>query len=265
MLVELDMLSPVQSNGGKCQFQELFQFVCLTGGDYKIFGFFLLHHQPHCFHVFRRPSPIPPDGDIAQSEFLCRASRYTAGSGYYFPCDEPFRSKRGFMIEEKSGTGKDSVCFTIVGHLPESCRFGHGVRTPGAERSFLICRQSFRIAKTLTRTCIIKFHRFADKAYDLKQIQGPKANTFKSLHRLFKRKAYGALPCQIVYFIRPYFSEHLQHTAEIVEGNGPNLHFLVNSQSFEFSKRGHLSIPGSSIDPITLLQQKLGKIGAILP
>ncbi len=99
---ELDMLPPIQSNGGKRQFQELFQFVCLAGGDYEIFGSFFCCIINHIASTYSGAHPQSLWMEILPSlSFSFRAFRYAAGSGYYFPCDEPFRSQRGFMIEEE--------------------------------------------------------------------------------------------------------------------------------------------------------------------
>src|SRR5262249_37595642 len=112
----IDVISPIEPDLGKCHRYEFLQRMGDARSNNEVIGLVALKHFPHRLDVIGSPSPIAADREVAGRKPLSAAG----GDPGCCRCDlashEAVWSKRRFVIEEKTRTGKEPVGLAVIGH-----------------------------------------------------------------------------------------------------------------------------------------------------
>src|SRR5262249_28198678 len=95
--------------------------------DHEVVSFPMLHDTPHRLNIFRRPSPVSLDREVAEPKGLLTARSDAAGRANDLFGDKPFRPERRFVVKQDSVSSKQAVGIAIVGHRPMCRRLSDGI------------------------------------------------------------------------------------------------------------------------------------------
>jgi hypothetical protein len=177
------MLSPIETDSLECHRDKILQFPGLARGDDEIVGSLLLKHQKHCLHVFRSPAPVALNVDVAQLKFLLPALRDSASRLGDLLCNKSFGAQWRLVIEQNSGTSKDTVGFSVIGHLPESRSLGDSIGASRPERGLLGGCFAALISETFAGTRVVELDPFSGEPDRLQEIECAKVDAFLGFHR----------------------------------------------------------------------------------
>src|SRR5262249_47561317 len=109
---------PIETQLAKGRGREICQTISRSGRDHKVVRFRLLQDSPYRLDIFRRPSLISSDREVAELDSALPArSNAACGANDLFR-DKALRPERRFMVEQDPTGGKQAVGIAIVDHRP---------------------------------------------------------------------------------------------------------------------------------------------------
>src|SRR5947209_20446455 len=109
---------PIKAELAKGRGREICQTISRSSCDHKVVRFRLLQDAPHRLDIFRRPSPISLDREVAELNSVLLTLSNAAGGADDLFRDKALRSERRFQVEQDPIGGKQAVGIAIVDHLP---------------------------------------------------------------------------------------------------------------------------------------------------
>src|SRR6516165_8601945 len=110
---------------------------------------------PHRLDVFRRPSPITLNCEVAELNRTLTARLNSAGGANDLFGDKALRPERGFMVEQDPVSSKQSVGIAIIDHRPMCRCFSDRVGTARMEWCLFSGSFNAGIAETFARAGIV--------------------------------------------------------------------------------------------------------------
>src|SRR6516164_4916966 len=127
VVIYLHVITPIQPQLTKGSRREILQTISRSSCNYKVVSFRLLHDTPHCLDIFRRPTPIPLDREIAELKRALTARSNAAGRTDNLFGYKAFGPEWRFMVEQDSIGSKQAVGIAIVNRRPMCSCFGNGI------------------------------------------------------------------------------------------------------------------------------------------
>ena len=128
-------------------------FAC---GDNKIFGLFVLQHQPHTLDIIFRIAPVAPRIHIAEVQLILQALLDACYSQRNLARNEGFAATLAFVIEEDAINGIHAITLAIVFDNPKTILFGHAVGRARIEGRCLSLRHFLHLSIQFGCTGLIK-------------------------------------------------------------------------------------------------------------
>src|ERR687893_3087684 len=134
LLVDDDVLLPVEAHALERELAELPHRVGLAGGDDVVVGRVLLQHQPHGLDVVARVAPVALGVEVAEPQ-LVRQAELDLGDGVGDLAGHELEAAAGaLVVEEDAAGGVQVVGLAVVDGDPVPVDLGHAVGRAGVER-----------------------------------------------------------------------------------------------------------------------------------
>src|SRR6185436_16401454 len=243
--------------------------VALARGDDVVLGARLLEHQPLRFDVVPRMSPVAPRVQVADVE----AVLHTQGDARKRPRglarDEGFPADRRLVVEEDAVAREHAVGLAVVHRDPVGVELGHAIGRARIERRRLLLRRLGDLAVELggRRLVIARLH--AEDAQRLEEPERAQPVGVRRVLGLLEGHRDMALRAEVIDLVGLRVLQH-PHQARavgqvaVVQDEPAVVHVRVLVQVVDALGVEERGAPLDAMDDVTLLQQKLGEIGAVL-
>ena len=114
MRIDLNVLLPAAADVAEREIEKLLDRVRFAGRNDVVVALRSLKHHPHRFDVVFRVTPVALGVEIAEVKFVLLSSKNFSDRACDLSGDEGFAAARGFVVEEDSVRGMQSVGFAVV-------------------------------------------------------------------------------------------------------------------------------------------------------
>ena len=236
----------------------------------------MLQNQPHALHIIFGIPPVAARIQITQIQFVLETLYDTGGRQRNLTRHESLATAFALVIEQDSVHGKHAVALTIVFRYPETVLLGHAVGRTRIERRGLPLRHFLHLAEQFGRGSLINAASLLQPA-DTHGLQEAERAHGISLGRVFRhveRHFHVALCSQVIDFRgmdvadNPNQRTAVRHVAPMQVHQTALLHVahpFVQIQMFDTCGVKGRRTAHDAMHFISLFNQKLGQIGAVLP
>ena len=188
-----------------------------AGGDNKIFGLFLLQHQPLHPHIIFGVPPVAQCVHIAQIQAVFQALRDIGQAARNLAGNERFAAARAFVVEQNAVAGVNAVGFAVIDGNPVGIEFGHGIGRTRIKRRGFFLRDFLHQTVQFGRGGLVKtgFVFQAQKADGFQQAQRADGIDICRVFGGFEAHGNMGLCTQVIYFVGTDFRQQAREVGGI--------------------------------------------------
>src|SRR6516225_8047172 len=103
------MITPIETQLAKSGRREIGKTVSRSSRDHEVLSLRMLQDAPHCLHIFRRPSPVSLNCEVAKLNSRLTTNSNATGSANDLFGNKALWPKGRFMIEQDPIGSKQTV------------------------------------------------------------------------------------------------------------------------------------------------------------
>jgi hypothetical protein len=271
--IDLDVAAPVEPGRREGELDEIAHAVRLAGRNDVIIGLLLLQHQPHRLDIVAGKAPIPPCIEVPQVKLVLQTVTDAPNRSRRLARDEGLAATRALMVEQNAVADEEPIGFAVVDRKPMRRHLADAIGAARVKRRpFALGRRGG--AEHLRGTGLIATHRAAAVehmvAHRLDQSQRADGDHVGGVFGDLEGDLDVALGAEVVNLVGIDSFEHPPQTGAVgqvavVQGEPWAAEMGIVVKMIYPVGVEEARPPHQAVNLITLREQELGKIGAVLP
>ena len=262
--------SHVQSPGRVLLMRELADGMGFAGSEHEVVGDLVLENAPHALDIVAGMAPVAPGVEIADPQALLQAELDRGHGTADLAGDEGLAAEGALVVEQDAVGGEQAVAVAVVAGDPVGVELGRGVGALRQEgRGFRLGRCGAAVQLGGARLVEPGGAGQAQDADGLEQAQGADAVGVGGVFRRVEADLDVALRREVVDLVGANLLDDADQVGRIgqvtivkVKAGTPGVRILI-----EMIDTGGVEGRGAPLDAmnsVTLGEQQLGQIGAVL-